>query len=339
MAPVRFARTARTGSDAPRFTAPASHHRSSHHYPGVVVSARGAADVTHNDVYSNWGTMGRVSNREHGARPRFSQPNPPATGPGIALCLHGTRQDASRTEGVAAPHTRAQPDRTALSRPAAPSAGRARVHRNLLHHGLEAGVLVSSSDAAGAPRHRCRRRHLPLPPSLRLARSLCPRLLRRSLDRGQRCLRQRAAGGGRVGERRPERAGQPLPRRPREWRLGVRAWCFGTRLGHTMGRVSARAPHTHIATAHPLASPLQAAAASSATNSSGTRRRRSRWPPPPVRLPPPPTALARTRRTLASSHPTSPSSATAPRIERNIIQHDDHVGVDVTDGQGVVLQV
>ena len=33
------------------------------------------------------------------------------------------------------------------------------------------------------------------------------------------------------------------------------------------------------------------------------------------------------------------AAAAAPRIERNIIQHDDHVGVDVTDGQGVVLQV
>ena len=75
---------------APRFTTPAS-HRALPRYSGVVVSARGAADVTHNDVYSNWG-------------------------PGIALCLHG----------------------------------RARVHRNLLHHGLEAGVLVSSSDAAAS---------------------------------------------------------------------------------------------------------------------------------------------------------------------------------------------
>ena len=63
---------------------------------------------------------------------------------------------------------------------AAPSTGRARVHRNLLHHGLEAGVLVSSSDAAGAPRHRYRRRHLPLPP---LAHSIpIPHLLRRSFD-------------------------------------------------------------------------------------------------------------------------------------------------------------
>ena len=156
--PQPWPRYASLARRAPRFTAPASHPSL---FPATQASSSppAAPPTSRTTTYTRTGVRWDASRLEHGARPRFSQPNPPATGPGIALCLHGTRQDAARTGRRSTARARA-----ALR---APSTGRARVHRNLLHHGLEAGVLVSSSDAAGAPRRRYR-------PATAAAAATCP---------------------------------------------------------------------------------------------------------------------------------------------------------------------
>ena len=343
--PGTLAVVARTGNDAPRFTAPASHPSLSPSLP-----------------------------RRRRLRPRRRRRHPQRRL--FQLGYDGTRLGlgARRTPSLLThrssrhrPGHRALPPRYATGRGStgrrstahAPAARRQLSHVPLLPLQAARASTATSCTTGWKPASSSRRPTPPVRPATATAAATCPipgpsvplahsalsssahsipipPLLLRSLDRGQRRVRQRAAGGGRARQRRPERARQPLPRRPREWRLGVRTRCNGTRLGQGASHAH---PHTRIPPAHPLASPLQAADASSATNSSGTQRRRLLWPPPPVRLhhhhPP---SLARLAHSPVLTPPT-PSSATAPRIERNIIQHDDHVGVDVTDGQGVVLQV
>ena len=138
----------------PRFSSLALAHR----YPGVVVSARGAADVTHNDVYSNWGTMGRVSDKEHGARPASHSPILPPQA--RASRSASTVRDGTRLgPGAAAQHgTRARSPPTALSHPRSPSLQAARASTAIC---CTTGWKRASSCRRPTPpvhRHRHRRR-------------------------------------------------------------------------------------------------------------------------------------------------------------------------------------
>ena len=287
MAPVRSAR--RLGGDAspPRFSSLALPR-----YTGVVVSARGAADVTHNDVYSNWGTMGRVSDKEHGARPASRSPILPPQA--RASRSASTVRDRTRLGHGRRSTTRARSP-IQLSPAALPSTGRARASTAIC---CTMGWRRASSSRRPTPPVRpatatataaTRRRHpspSPVPPSL--ARSLCPLT---SAAQHAPPISSSAASIEDNDVFANERPGvvvlanaDPSVRgnRFRDGREnGVWVYEHGA-----MGRVSdtGRLTRTSIPTAHPLASPLQAADASSATNSSGTQRRRLRWPPPPVRL-------------------------------------------------------